>query len=175
MLYLGYSPNTTRVEEIEEAAEFLKDHADIIASYHGDNGQDLLNEGELDIVLEWSGDIFQVMEENPDLRYLVPPEGSIIWTDYICIPEGAQNKAMAEAFINYLLDPEVGAALSEYTQYGSPNQAAIPLLDESTRNNPAIYPPDEVRALLFPEVEVDAQTSEFYAQVWEGVLASISK
>ncbi|WP_420645539.1 polyamine ABC transporter substrate-binding protein [Candidatus Leptofilum sp.] len=173
LLSLGYSPNTTDREEIDEAAQFLKDRADIIAAYHGDDGQDLLAEGEFDIVLEWSGDIFQVMEENPDINYWIPTNGSIQWTDFICTPTNAQNKALAETFINYLLEPEVGAALSTYVQYGSPNQAAIPLLDEADRNNLAIYPPAEVRARLFPEAEVDAPTTAYYAAVWEEVLASV--
>jgi spermidine/putrescine transport system substrate-binding protein len=173
LLYLGYSPNTTNKEEIDEAAQYLKDHADIIAAYHGDDGQDLLNDGTLDIVLEWSGDIFQVMEENENIRYLIPPSGSILWNDFICIPANAEYKELAETFINYLLEPEVGAALSNYVQYGSPNQAAMSFLDEEVRNNPAIYPPAEVRANLYSEVDVGAETFAYYEAVWEEVLSTI--
>lgn len=175
LLYLGYSPNTTNKFEIAEAGAFLQERADVIAAYHGDDGQDLLNEGVYDVVLEYSGDVFQVMADNPDLRYLVPPSGSNLWTDNICIPASSTNKALAEAFINYLLEPEVSAALSTYVQYGSPNQAAIPLLAAEDRNNPAIYPPPEVRALLFPFVDLDDATETYYREVWDAVLASVAE
>jgi len=173
LLYLGYSPNTTKQFEITEAADYLKSKADVITAIHGDDGQDLLNEGVYDIVLEYSGDVLQIMAENPDIRYFVPPSGSNIWVDNLCIPSSVENKELAETFINYLLEPEVGAALSAYIQYGSPNQAAIPLLPEEDRNNPAIYPPAEVRSLLFTFVDLDEATETMYQELWEEIRTAV--
>jgi len=172
LLYLGYSPNTTSSAEIAQARDFLIERADQIAEYAPDTGQDLLADGTVDLVFEWSGDIFQVMEENADLRYVIPQEGSIIWTDSLCILATAPHKEMAEKFINYVLEPEVGAAISNYIRFGSPNQAALPLLNPEDRDNPALYPSDEVRQRLFFLADVGPQATELYEAAWAEVLAA---
>jgi len=172
LLYLGYSPNTTDARHIAEAADLLISQANQIAAYVGDDGQDLLVAGQYDMVIEWSGDIFQVMEESDNVGYVIPEEGSIIWTDNACIPAAAPHKDMAEGFINFLLDPAIGAQLSNYTAYGSPNRAALPLIDPDYLNDPAIYPPPAVRERLFFLVDVDIAANDIYLQAWDRVLAN---
>jgi spermidine/putrescine transport system substrate-binding protein len=171
LLVLGYSPNTTNPQQIAEATEFLKSKAAHIGAYTGDEAQDLLDSGEFDMVVEWSGDIFQVMEENPDIRYVIPAEGSIIWTDNACIPTSSMNKAMGEKFINYILEPEIGAQLSNFIQYGTPNAASLPFIDEEVLNDPAVYPPEAVRERLFFLVDVNLAATQLYEQAWSEILA----
>lgn len=171
LIMLGYSPNTSNRTEIAEATEFLMDHKAQIGGYVGDDAQDRLLEGEFDMVMEWSGDIFQVMEKAPDIQYIIPSEGSIIWVDNICIPVDAPNKAMAETFINYILEPEVGATLSNYVQYGSPNQASLPYIDEEILSDPAIYPTEAVRERLFFLVDVGSAVNDTYQLAWEEILS----
>jgi len=171
LILLGYSPNTTNAGEIAEAAEFLKTQRELGLAITGDESQDLLLDGSYDLVLEWSGDIFQLMAENSNIRYTIPAEGSIIWVDNMCIPADAPNKAMAEQFIDYILDPEVGAILSNYVQYGTPNKESLPLINVFDLNNPAIYPPDSVRDRLFFLVDVNLAAAEVYNQAWEEILA----
>jgi spermidine/putrescine transport system substrate-binding protein len=170
LLYLGYSPNTTNAREIGLARDFLLSQADKIALYAPDTGQDLLLAGEIDLALEWSGDIFQSQAENADIKYVIPSEGSMIWTDNVCITAGSDNRDLAEAFINYLLDAEVGAAISNFTRYGSPNRAALPLINESDRLNPVLYPSDEVRDRLFFLVDVGS-AQLLYEKAWADILA----
>lgn len=170
LIILGYSPNTTDGQQIEEAVAWYKEHNSYIGNYTGDNGQDLLVEGEYDIVLEWSGDIFQVMAEHDNIGYLIPNEGSIVWTDNICIPTNADNPELAHQFINYLLEPEVGAQLSEYVQYGSPNKESVALLPAAERDNMAIYPSEEVRDRLYYLFNVDQVTDAAYQQAWADIL-----
>ncbi len=172
LLYLGYSPNTTSATEIAQARDFLIEHADQIAEYAPDTGQDLLADGTVDIAFEWSGDIFQVMEGNADVRYVIPEEGTLIWTDNLCILATASHKKMAEKFINYVLEPEVGAAISNYIRFGSPNQAALPLLNQADRENQAIYPSDQVRQRLFFLADVGTAGTELYEAAWAEVLAA---
>ena len=172
LLYLGYSPNTTSATEIAEARDFLIEHADQIAEFAPDTGQDLLAEGTVDVAFEWSGDIFQVMEDNADLRYVIPEEGALLWTDNLCILATAPHKEMAEKFINYVLEPAVGAAISNYIRFGSPNQAALPLLNAEDRNNPAIYPSDQVRQRLFLLADVGPVGTRVYEEAWAEVLAA---
>jgi spermidine/putrescine transport system substrate-binding protein len=171
LLVLGYSPNTTDPEQIAEAAEFLKSHAEQVGAYTGDEAQDLLDEGQYDMVVEWSGDVFQIMEENPKIRYVIPAEGSIIWTDNACIPANSMNKALGEEFINYILEPEIGAKLSNYVQYGTPNEASLPYIDAEVLSDPAIYPSEAVRERLFFLVDVNLAATQIYEQAWDEILA----
>jgi spermidine/putrescine transport system substrate-binding protein len=149
LIYLGYDPNTTNPDEITEAKQLLIDTKDDVVAYAPDNGQQLLEQGEVDIAFEYSGDIFQLMADNPAIKYVIPKEGTLIWTDNMCIPAGAPHPDLAHEFINFILDAQIGSQLSEYTQYGTPNKASLPLLSEEVRNNPGIYPSEELRNSLY--------------------------
>ncbi len=166
LIYLGYSPNTSNVEQIAEAVELLAENDQQFIEYAPDTGQDMLLSGEADIVFEWSGDIFQAIDENPDIQYVIPEEGSIIWTDNLCIPANANNPELAEKFINYILRADVGAQLSNYVRYGAPNLASRPMLLEEDRKNPAIYPPEEVQKRLFFLADLDQTTAQSYEDAW---------
>src|SRR3546814_1787430 len=95
-----------------------------VAVFHEDNGQDLLVAGDVDIVIEYNGDIAQVMTEDEDIDFVVPREGSQISSDCLCIPKGAPSPDLAHAFINYLLDAKAGAEISRTIKYPTPNAAA---------------------------------------------------
>jgi spermidine/putrescine transport system substrate-binding protein len=112
-----------------------------IKIFHDDNGQDLLLSGEIDIVMEYNGDIAQVMAEDPDLDFVVPREGSIINSDCLCIPKGAPRPDNAHQFINFVLDARNGAEISSTIKYPTPNGAALALMPDDYRSNHAIFPP----------------------------------
>ncbi len=162
LVMLGYDPNTTNTDEIEEAAEYLIDNGDNVVAIAGDDGQALLERGDVDIAVEYNGDIYQVMFdcECDTYAYAVPAEGTVIWTDAMVVPADAPNPELAHAFIDYILDPQVGAELSNFTAYGSPNGAAIEagLIDPILLEDPGIYPSEETQENLFaiedlPEIE----------------------
>lgn len=91
-------------------------------------------------MLEYNGDIAQIMTEDPDIDFVVPKEGSLLNSDCLCIPKGAPRPNNAHAFINFLLDGKVGAEIAETISYPTPNAAARALMPESYRNNPVIFP-----------------------------------
>ncbi|HEX6110814.1 MAG TPA: spermidine/putrescine ABC transporter substrate-binding protein [Geminicoccaceae bacterium] len=142
--YLGYSLNTRDPAEIAQAADALIRIKPKIKSFAPDTGQDLLIAGEVDVCLEYNGDVLQVMEEDDELSFVVPEEGSILWEDNMCIPRGAPNPDNAHAFINFILDGPVHGAIAEYVRYPCPNAAAMEFIPEADRTDPAIYPPREV-------------------------------
>ncbi|MCW6036474.1 spermidine/putrescine ABC transporter substrate-binding protein [Spirulina subsalsa FACHB-351] len=174
LIMLGYSPNTTNRQELEEARDFLVEHRSVVATFAPDTGQDLLDQGEVDIALEWSGDVFQVMEENENIRYVIPKEGAIIWTDNLAIPKDAPHKELAETFINFILEPEIGAAISNYVKFGTPNKAAIEqgLIDEADLANPGIYPPDETLERLEYARDLGRDTA-LYDDIWTELKVAI--
>jgi len=172
--YLGYDPNSTNPEEIQAAKDYIVRHKETIAAFAPDTGQNLLDQGEVDLALEYSGDIFSVMAENEDLRYVIPKEGSIAWTDSLAIPKGAPHKALAEKFINFVLDPEIGAKISNHVAYGTPNSASIEqgLIDEEILSDRSVYPPPDVFKKLTYIHDVGKATT-LYDDAWTEVKVSM--
>jgi len=143
---LGYSLNTTNPSEIKDAQdELIKQKNTIHPTYVGDEGKDQVINGEASLATVWSGDAMYIMSESDlNLKYVVPEEGSNKWFDAMTIPKGAPNKAGAEAFINFLSDPENAVENVDYIGYSTPNKAALDLLDEEIKNNESAYPSDEI-------------------------------
>ena len=152
---LGYDPNSTDQRQIEEAAQFLIANGKNVVAIAADDGQAMLERGDVDMTVEYSGDIFQVMDECDcdNIAYVIPKEGTNLWVDNLAIPTGAPNMPLAEAFLDYILDPQVGADISNYTAYASPNQAAIDekLIDARMLDNPSIYPPADILREAVPD------------------------
>jgi spermidine/putrescine transport system substrate-binding protein len=144
--YLGKSINDDSPELIKQAEALLIKQKPNIKSFHEDNGQDLLLSGEVDVVMEYNGDIAQVMTEDDDLNFVVPKEGAMRQQDTLAIPKGAPHPENALKFINHILDAKVGAEISTTIKYPSPNAAAVALMPDSYKNNPVIFPPAELIA-----------------------------
>ena len=128
--------------------------------------------GEKALATVWSGDAIYIMNENPDLEYAIPEEGSNKWFDALAIPKGAPNKSGAEEFINFLCDPDNALANVEYIQYSTPNTAAYEMLDEETKNNPAAYPSEEVLSRCEIFSNLDSETLKLYEAAFTDVLSN---
>ena len=142
--YLGYPMNTADPVALQKVEDLLIKQKPNIAVFHDDNGQDLLLSGDIDIVIEYNGDIAQVMREDNDLDFVVPRQGSQISSDCLCIPKGAPNPDLAHEFINYLLDAKAGAEISQTIRYPTPNAAARALMGTDYKDNPVIFPPQSI-------------------------------
>lgn len=170
LLMLGYEPNSNNPDEIAQARDYLVAHGANVVAIAADDGQAMLARGDVDITVEFSGDIFQVMAECEcdDYVYVIPEEGTPTWTDNMAIPVGAPNAPLAHVFMDYILDPKVGADISNYTAYGSPNMASIDggLIDPELLGNQAIYPSaDTEERLFFVEERPDVEQS--YNDAWD--------
>lgn len=141
--YLGHSVNDIPPEMIKQVETMLTKQKANVKAFHEDNGQDLLLSGEVDLVLEYNGDIAQIMEEDEDIGFVVPKEGSQLNSDNLCIPKGAPRPKNAHAFINYLLDADVGKKITETIKYPTPNEAARNLMPETYKQNRVIFPATE--------------------------------
>lgn len=142
---LGYSLNSTDEAELDEAQAELEAQKPLLRGYFSSpEAGDLVVGGDLALAHVFSGDGFSAIAENDKLVYVIPEEGATRWTDNMAIPAGAPNPDAAHKFINYILDAKVGAELSNYTYYGCPNEASLPMIDEEARNDESIYPPPEV-------------------------------
>lgn len=167
--YKGHSINgipETMLSEIEQMLIRQKPH---IKQFHSDNGQDLLVSGEVDLVMEYNGDIAQVMRDDPDIGWVIPTEGSMQNSDCLCIPTAAPHPEEAHAFINYILDGEAGAKIAEEIQYATPNAEARERMPDDYKANPVVYPPAEEMARLeygaFEGDDVSRRYEEIFTRI----------
>jgi spermidine/putrescine transport system substrate-binding protein len=139
----GFDANTTNPDEIAKATDSLIEQKKILAGYNSTNFADLVASGEACLVEAWSGNVLQVIAENPSVHYVLPDEGGTMWVDGYSIPKGAPNVEAAYKFIDYLLRPEVAAKTTELTQTANTVEKSKELLPKELVENTAVYPPDE--------------------------------
>ncbi len=139
---LGYSINSTNPDEIAAATdELVKQKQTIDPLYYVDEVKDKMINGEAALATVWSGDAAYIMSENPELKYVIPEEGSNKWFDAMVIPKGSKNKENAEKLINFLTDPENSKQNVDYIGYSTPNKATYEMLDDEVKNS---YPSQDV-------------------------------
>jgi spermidine/putrescine-binding protein len=144
---LKKDPNSTNDSDLDEAEKYLTDLKKKIKSITSDY-QDPLKSGELLLSQAYSGDVFTIQADKPNIDYVIPASGAFSWVDSMAIPKGAKHPRNAEKFMNYILEPRVGAALTNFVNYGSPNKAATKFISKDIIANPLIYPPADVLAKL---------------------------
>ena len=142
-LRLGYSLNTEDENELEAAAELLKEQKKVVQAYVMDEIFDKMGAGEALIAPYYAGDAVTLMAEYEDLGFVIPESGTNLFIDGICIPKGAKQKEAAEMYINFLCEPDIAYSNTYYVGYSTPNTAAYEMLDEETKNDGISYLPDE--------------------------------
>jgi spermidine/putrescine transport system substrate-binding protein len=163
---LGHSINTTSEAELAEAEALLVEWKRNIAKFENEQYKIGLASGEFLLVHAWNGDVLQVRQENPDVRFFVPEEGTIISCDDLVIPAGAREPGLAHAFIDFLHDPAVAAENTAAIWYLCPNKDSYPLLPEAIRNDPAIFIDPKVRAKSEVIADIGAANA-LYVKVWD--------
>ena len=143
---LGMSLNPSTVEEVERIAQELKAQKPLVQAYVMDEIFDKMEGGEAAFAPYYAGDALTMMDENPDLGFAIPKEGTNRFVDAICIPKGSDNKEAAEIFINYLCEPDVGLANIDYLGYSTPLDTVWERLDDGLKYSPVAYPDESVLA-----------------------------
>jgi spermidine/putrescine-binding protein len=165
--YLGYSLNSTDEKQLQEAKNLILAAKPYIKTFNSeDYEQSLLIPGEVVISHSWSGNAADAEAETEGKwAYVIPKEGAMRWQDNMCVTASSQRKATAEHFINYILEPKNGAALTEITYYSSPNLAAKEFISQELLDNPAIFPPqDKLDTLEWAEPL--GESVFLYDQIW---------
>ena len=123
--------------------------------------------GETVIGHGWNGGFYQAIFENEDrnIEFVVPQEGLTIFTDNLAIPVSAPNPYTAEVLINYLNDPEIAAMVTNFTYFASPNEAALEFIADEIKNDPGIYPPQEVLDKM-EFIEDVGEATQIYERLW---------
>ena len=165
---LGYSFNTTNKDEIAEAADLLirQKEEGIVQAYVMDQIFDKMINNEAAIGTYYAGDYLTMVEENPDLAFVQPEEGSNLFVDAMCIPTCSKNYEDALAFINFMCRDDVVLRNSKETGYSSPSVTAMELMDEEMASDPIAYPGEDIldKAETFGGLPGDTLT--FYDHEW---------
>ncbi len=162
---LGQDINTTEKEDWDAAAELLLEQRQTVKpEYVMDEVFIKMESGEYAFATYYAGDYELMSENNPDLAFTFPEEGVNTFYDAMCIPTASQNKKGAEAFINFMLEPEIALANAEFIYYATPNKAVLENEDYALSNSEAIYPENVPNAQEFHNLPTD--TLQYMNNLW---------
>ncbi|MFD1705989.1 spermidine/putrescine ABC transporter substrate-binding protein [Siminovitchia sediminis] len=139
----GESMSSTDPEVIEKSKELLIDLLPNIKAFDSDTQKTMLLNGEAKAGIVWGAEAYLAHRENPAIETVLPEEGMYLGIDCFIIPKGAPNQRAAEAFIDFVLRPEISAEITQDFPYSNPNKAAHDLIDDEILNHPAVNPPEE--------------------------------
>jgi spermidine/putrescine-binding protein len=145
LIYLGKNPNSSNDRDLAEVVKLVRAAKPKVRRFTTDTYIDELAADETWLAQGWSGDVFQAQDQNPDVGYVIPKEGSLRFVDVMAVPKGAPHPGNAARFMNYTLLPKVQARISRYVSYGTPVSLAKPLLPPEQVRDPAIYPPASIK------------------------------
>jgi len=154
LIYLGRDPNSRDPADAAAALTVLMKIRPYVRSIETTEYISELANGSLCLTLGWSGDVLQARErareagKGVQIGYLLPSEGSLLETDMMAIPSDAPHPHNAERWLNYLMRPQVMAAITNAVRYPNGNAAALAYVDPGIKTDPGIYPPTALRAKL---------------------------
>lgn len=180
LIWLGKDPNAGAegdIELVKQAYAAIRPH---VRTFNNAAYKDALANGDACVVMGYSGDIGQARDvaaeaaeatgkPAPDIRYVIPKEGAIRWVDVMGIPKDAPHAANAHAFIDYLLQPEVIAKVSDYVAYANANKDATALIDPEIAGDEGVYPPAEVRAKLVDPAALPDDVQRQRVRAWTAI------
>jgi spermidine/putrescine transport system substrate-binding protein len=171
LLVMGKTINETSPDVLKQAGEMLKQQKKLVKAYDSDDFHGVLSRGEVSLAHGFNGQLAKVIAENKEkFGYSVPKEGATMWIDAFCIPAKAKNVDTAHEFLNFLLDPEIAGQLVNEVSYASAVAAAKGIKPE-IRNDPNIYPPDDVVKRTQSMIDIGDQATELIDKIWEQVMA----
>ncbi|MDD2979102.1 MAG: extracellular solute-binding protein [Hespellia sp.] len=168
--YLGYSLNSTDLDELEEAKELLIKQKPLVQAYVVDQVRDKMIGNEAALGVIYSGEAIYTQMENPDLEYVIPKEGSNLWIDSWVIPKNAKHKENAEAFINFLCRADIAKMNFDYITYSTPNEAGRTLIeDPAIRNSTIAFPSPDQLANCETFQFLGDKNDAIYNQLWREI------
>ena len=190
LMAIGVEPETSTPGDWEEGAAWLQSQKDsgVVRKYYVQDYLPAFENEDTWITMAWSGDILidQLYYDRPEFRFAIPDEGGVIWTDNMCIPQGAENPAGAMQVMDWYYQPEIAAQLTEYNNYVGPVTAAKDIVQadadaatgadkevlEAVANSPFVFPTPDIAAkvhsyrVLTPEEE--EQWNDLFIPIWQG-------
>ena len=174
-LYLGRDANSQDTKDLEAAEALLKRVRPYIRYFNTSQLVSDLASGEVCVAISWNGYVIQARDRGAaasapvEIAYAIPKEGSFIWFDTAAIPADAPHPGNAHRFLDYLMEPEVIAKVSNAIGYANGNLDSLPFLEGHLRDDPAVYPPESVRLKLVPDTPEDPGYKREASRAWTRV------
>ncbi|WP_339951379.1 polyamine ABC transporter substrate-binding protein [uncultured Albimonas sp.] len=175
MNYLGLDPRSTETEDIEKAEALLKTISPHVRYFHSSQYINDLANGDVCLSVGWSGDVFiardraDEADNGVEIAYVIPDEGALLWMDTLAIPADAPHPENAHKFINFVMDAQITADITNYVWYANANTASLPLVDEEITSDPGIFPTEAAKKKLWTAVVYDARTSRTVNRAWTSI------
>jgi putrescine transport system substrate-binding protein len=172
LIYLGKDANSEKPEDLAAAEKVLTTVRPYIKYINSSKYIEDLANGELCLALGWSGDVLQARDRAVEadngvkIKYLIPKEGAVMFFDMLAIPADAKHVKNAYLFIDYLLRAEVAAKNSNFVNFANSNAASFSMINEEIRNDRGLYPTDEVKTKLVPDLAESAQFTRLLTRSW---------
>ncbi len=171
--YLGRDPNSQKPEDLAVAEQTLLKIRPYIRNINSSEYIEALANGDLCIAVGYNGDVLQARDrareanKGIEIKYVVPKEGSILWFDMLAIPKDAPDVDSAYAYLNYIMTPQVIADISDFKRYANANAASQALVLPAVRDDPAIYPPLELRQKLAVQLADSPEQTRAITRMWQ--------
>lgn len=178
LLSMGIEPRDSTEDDLMAAQEKLIQQRDdgIVRNYYGNEYADALVRGDIWATIAWSGDVFQLQFDKPELQFYVPDTGGILWVDNMAIPENAAAPIDAMKFMDFVYDPEIAAQITAWVNYICPVPAAKEILEASddpttqtVAASPLVFPTPEMEANLHSYKDLDEEEE----QLWNDLFGEI--
>ncbi|HZD18668.1 MAG TPA: spermidine/putrescine ABC transporter substrate-binding protein [Actinomycetota bacterium] len=188
LLSMGVVPTEAGIDDVEAAQQRLLQQRDdgIVRGYYGNDYTDGLANGDLWATMAWSGDIFALQQDNPNLRFVIPDEGAMRWTDNMCIPAPAEHPTDAHVWMDYVYTPRIATNITEWVWYESPVSQVPEMIEtdaaeasgadkallEELAASPLVFPDETTVATTYNykvlDEEEEAAWNELFQQVTQG-------
>ena len=168
-------PATVTEETYDAAASTIQGAVDSgqIRKFTGNDYAQPLTNGDLAAAIAWSGDVVQLLASNDKLKWAIPTDGGMIWTDNMLIPQDG-SASTASTYMNFVYDPAVAAKIAAYVNYVTPVQGAreeLAKTDPETADNPLIFPTEEMLSQVH-QFDSKALDNQDYIEAWQTVLGA---
>jgi putrescine transport system substrate-binding protein len=174
--FIGENPDSKDAKVIEKGAEIVQKIRPSIRKFHSSENINALANGDICLSLMFSGDAgiaatrAEEAKNGVNVEYVIPKEGAQLWFDMMAIPADAKNVENAYAFINYLLEPEVMAKISNFVTYPNAVPASLPLISEEVKGDPNLFPPEDLRRKLFVVTPYDQKIQRTVTRLWTRIV-----
>lgn len=184
---MGIPEPEATVEDVEQAIQFLIENRDRVRGFYGNDYTDGLARGDLVATMAWSGDIFALSLDNPNLRFVLPEAGAMRWSDNMAIPVGAEHPLDAHLFMNYAYDPRIATNITEWVWYEPPVAAVQEMIREDAAGPNAknlscspfcaklaedrfVFPTEETNAQTIPYKQLDEEEEQVWNDLFQQVV-----
>jgi spermidine/putrescine transport system substrate-binding protein len=167
LLSLGYTPNDDNPEHIKQAYLKLRQLTPNIKLFASESIQALIIDEDAIAGSAWNGDAYKANLENPDIQFVYPEEGFVIWIDCLALLDKAPHPDEGYAFINFMLNAENAKKLALSEGHAITNKAGKALLPEALQSNPMVYPPETILKHGVVQRDLSEETLALYSTYWQ--------